>query len=163
MREEVYLRPETVRWVPGNHSRTPGPLSAIQQSTVLFKVPAAALMNKKTIAKLYPQLRGRRLSGVQLVSLHLYLHKPHGEEDSRDPVFGPYISTLPRDFSSHPLTWLVKRDAREADTWENTVLSLLPLSAFRKLSALRDRFRTDWKTVGRVLVRTLLHVHRAAN
>ncbi|TFK92414.1 SET domain-containing protein [Polyporus arcularius HHB13444] len=121
------------------------------RSTTLFKVPSTALMNKKTVAKLYAQLRGRRLSGVLLVSLHLLLHKPLGDEDSQDPVFGPYISTLPRDFSSHPLSWLVKRDTQEEDAWERVALSLLPPSTLRKLSVLHDRFRADWQILRRVL------------
>ncbi|KAI0721711.1 SET domain-containing protein [Cerioporus squamosus] len=122
-----------------------------QPSTTLFKVPATALMNKKSVAKLYPQHRGRRLSGVQLVSLHLLLHKPIGDEYSRDPAFGPYISTLPRDFSSHPLTWVVKRDTKKEDAWERVALSLLPPSTLRKLSVLHDRFRADWQILRRVL------------
>ncbi len=128
----------------------------MQRSTTLFKVPSTALMNKKTVAKLYAQLRGRRLSGVLLVSLHLLLHKPLGDEDSQDPVFGPYISTLPRDFSSHPLSWLVKRDTKEEDAWERVALSLLPPSTLRKLSVLHDRFRADWQILRRVLVRAFL-------
>lgn len=112
-------------------------------------------MNKKTIVRLYPQLRGPRLSSVQLVSLHLLLHKPVGEEDSRDPVFGPYISTLPRNFSSHPLTWMVKRDTEEDDAWERAALRILPPSILLKLSVLYGRFRTDWRAVAQVLVRAL--------
>ncbi|RPD66070.1 SET domain-containing protein [Lentinus tigrinus ALCF2SS1-7] len=120
-------------------------------STTLFKVPSTALMNKTTIAKLYPQLRERRLSGVQLVSMHIFLHKPPKEEESRDPVFGSYISTLPRDFSSHPLTWLVKRDIKEGDAWERAALSVLPPSTVQKLSVLQERFLADWQAVGYVL------------
>ncbi|KAI0748057.1 SET domain-containing protein [Daedaleopsis nitida] len=120
-------------------------------STTLFKIPATALMNRATIIKLYPQLRGQAMSGVQLVSLHLFLHRPVDNADSQDPTFGPYISTLPRDFSAHPLTWMVKRKLNQYDTWDEQILDLLPPSTSRKLSAIHDRFWADWRAIVRIL------------
>lgn len=123
-----------------------------QPSTTLFKVPSTALLNPKTAASLYPQLRRQKLSGVQLVSLHLFLHKPSGNDDSTDPSFGPYISTLPRDFSSHPLQWMVKRDIQLEDPWEFFMLETLPPGVKRKLDTLHQRFWEDWRAVSHVVV-----------
>ena len=125
----------------------------VQRGTTLFKVPTSALMNRTTVSKLYYGLRKRSLSGIQLVSLHLLLHKPSGDNHSLDPVFGPYISTLPRDFSSHPLTWMVKRTLKREDDWERRTLEYLPSSVIRKLTALHKRFWDDWEVVSGVLVR----------
>lgn len=47
--------------------------------------------------------------------MHLFIWRPKADEDSADPFFGPYISMLPRDFSSHPLTWLVLSKLNKAD------------------------------------------------
>ena len=107
----------------------------------------------KTLAKLYPQFRAKSISGVQLVSLHLLLHRPVGDADCQDKRFGPYISTLPREFSAHPLTWMVKRKLEVQDTLEGLLLGLLPPSTFRRLSALYDRFWTDWSAILHILVR----------
>ncbi|TBU50703.1 SET domain-containing protein [Dichomitus squalens] len=121
------------------------------RGTTLFKVPSTALMNRTTVAKLYPRLRERRLSGIHLVTLHLLLHRPPGDDDSSDPVFGPYISTLPRDFSSHPLHWMVKQELKQEDVWERRTFVHLPPSAAEKLYALQKRFWNDWKIVSSVL------------
>ena len=129
-------------------------LSFDQPSTALFKVPATALLNCKTAASLYHSIRGRKLTGVQLVSLHLFLHKPLGDADSTDTAFGPYISTLPRDFSAHSLYWVVKRDLKREDPWEQHVLDTLPPEVRRKLVALRQRFWDDWRVVSRTMVRS---------
>ncbi|KAI0807377.1 SET domain-containing protein [Fomes fomentarius] len=121
-------------------------------STALFKVPATALITKETLLKLYPQLRGQTISGVQLVSLHLWLHRPVGDADSLDPTFGPYISTLPRESSSHPLSWMVRRRMGREDDWEDQILKALPPGTHRRLHALHDRFWTDWASVSRTLI-----------
>ncbi|KAH9946169.1 SET domain-containing protein [Epithele typhae] len=125
-------------------------------STELFKIPATALLNKKTVSALYPDLRKSKLSAIQIVSLHLFLHRPSGEDDSADPRFGPYISTLPRDFSSHPLSWLVSCDVGRSDPWEAQLLGMLPPAVSRQLKALRDRFWEDWRTVASTMVRAFL-------
>ncbi|PIL23928.1 hypothetical protein GSI_13679 [Ganoderma sinense ZZ0214-1] len=120
--------------------------------TTLFKVPSTALMNRTTLAKLYPRLR--KLSATQLISLHLLLHKPSGDDDSLDPAFGPYISTLPREFSSHPLTWMVKQKLRQETEWERGTLVLLPPGSARKCAELHTRFWKDWKALLPVLDET---------
>ena len=116
-------------------------------------MPSTALLNQTTVAKLYPQLHKRKLSATQLVSLHLLLHKPHGDADSSDPAFGPYISTLPREFSSHPLTWMVKQKLGQESNWELRILGLLPPSSAQKVTELYMRFWKDWETVSATLVR----------
>ncbi|KAI1795938.1 SET domain-containing protein [Ganoderma leucocontextum] len=117
----------------------------------LFKIPSTALMNRTTVAKLYPQLREWKLSATQLISLHLMLHKPSGEDDSSDLAFGPYISTLPRDFSSHPLTWMVKQKLEQESDWERRSLALLPPGSARKLTELHKRFWKDWEALAPIL------------
>lgn len=89
---------------------------------------------------------------MQIISLHLLLHKPTGEEDSLDPVFGPYISTLPRDFASHPLAWLVDRRPRPEKLAEELFLRNLPPTVSDVLHALYARFLEDYQTVCLYLV-----------
>ena len=127
-------------------------LTLFQRGTTLFKVPSTALMNRTTVAKLYPQLHKRKLSATQLISLHLLLHKPSGDDDSSDPAFGPYISTLPREFSSHPLTWMVKQKLTQETDWERRTLVFLPPGAARKCADLHMRFWKDWETLLSVIV-----------
>lgn len=133
-------------------------LRLLQRGTTLFKVPSTALMNRTTVAKLYPHLLKRKLSATQLISLHLLLHKPSGDDDSLDPSFGPYISTLPREFSSHPLTWMVKQKLKQESDWERQSL-LLPPGSARKCAELHKRFWKDWEALSLVLVRRLNFLH----
>ncbi|KAI0362021.1 SET domain-containing protein [Trametes cingulata] len=123
----------------------------IPPSSTLFKIPGAALMNVSTVLPLYPQIKQGRLSGIQLVSLHLLLHKPSGDDDSLDGVFGPYISTLPRDFSSHPLTWLVNRRLGKEDHCGSYFLDRVPPSTQRSVTAICDRFWKDWEAVAKIM------------
>ena len=109
-------------------------------------------MNLDTLRPLYPQHKRIPLSAVQIISLHLLLHKPTGEEDSLDPAFGPYISTLPRDFASHPLAWLVDRRPRPEKLAEELFLRNLPPSVSDVLHALYARFLEDYQTVCLYLV-----------
>ena len=112
-------------------------------------------MNAATVLPLYPQIKEGQLSGTQLVSLHLILHKPSGDADSLDPIFGPYITTLPRDFSSHPLTWLVNRQRKKEDAWSRYLLDHVPPSAWQAISKLEKRFWKDWDAVAGFMVRSL--------
>lgn len=137
-------------------------LKLLQRGTTLFKVPSTALMNRVTVAKLYPHLHKRKLSAIQLISLHLLLHKPSGDDDSSDPAFGPYISTLPRGFSSHPLTWMVKQKLKQESDWERRSLILLPPSSARKCAELHKRFWKDCETLSSALVRhSILSINTA--
>ncbi|PBK78128.1 SET domain-containing protein [Armillaria solidipes] len=108
-------------------------LRPFSPSEVLFRVPATAMMNIRTLSPLYPS---KKLDAVQMVSLHLAMHR---ENPSMDPHFGPYISVLPRDFAFHPLTWMAE---------ENTqILSSVPPSAMRALDKMLQRFRSDFGKV----------------
>ncbi|KAG7452533.1 SET domain-containing protein [Guyanagaster necrorhizus] len=102
-------------------------------SEVLFRVPAAAMMNIRTLSPLYPS---RKLDAVQMVSLHLAVHRGN---PSTDPHFGPYISVLPRDFAFHPLTWMAEENIQ--------ILSFVPPSAMRALAKMLQRFCSDFRKV----------------
>ncbi|KAH7930793.1 SET domain-containing protein [Leucogyrophana mollusca] len=123
-------------------------LKSCPPSTPLFTIPATALMNIKTLKTTY-FTRGspESLTAIQLMSLHLSLYRPQGEEDSPDPLFGPYISTLPRDFDSHPLTWLVKRIQNMAPRGDVNLLQCLPPCVHDALQKLHTRFQEDWAAV----------------
>ncbi|KAI0798047.1 SET domain-containing protein [Abortiporus biennis] len=131
---------------------TPGAgkgLFAIQPckpSETLFTIPAKAMINVKTLSQLYPARKdGSTLSATQMISLHLLLHKPHGNEESLDRTFGPYISTMPRDFESHPLTWSVRKHLKRCSLVEDSLLDALPPSALAALHRLTSRYVEDWK------------------
>ncbi|KAI9064369.1 SET domain-containing protein [Trametes sanguinea] len=123
----------------------------IPPSATLFEVPSSALMNVETLLPLYPQIKEGRLSSHQLVSLHLLLHRPSRGDDSMDSHFGPYISTLPRDFSSHPLTWLINHKHGNDDPWTGYLLKNLPPSTRMTLHKSYETFQKDWEAVVRVL------------
>ncbi|KAJ7774643.1 hypothetical protein DFH07DRAFT_952355 [Mycena maculata] len=105
-------------------------LAPIPPSTPLFTIPARALLNSRSLSPHYPP----GLNAVQLISLHLclYRHSP-----SLDPLFGPYLSTLPREFDTHPLT----SQLRGADPEE------LPPSVANALQRLHERYLRDWTAV----------------
>ncbi|KAG2349924.1 SET domain-containing protein [Suillus weaverae] len=115
-------------------------------SSLLFAVPPQALMNIRTLKSLYPTSRPTPLTAVQMISLHLYINRPHGGEDSPDPHYGPYISTLPREFDSHPLTWIV-RSKSGMESGGAPLLGYLPPSVHASLVKLHDRFCQDWAAI----------------
>ncbi|KAK0228519.1 hypothetical protein IW262DRAFT_1490536 [Armillaria fumosa] len=108
-------------------------LRPFSPSEVLFGVPATAMMNIRTLSALYPS---KKLDAVQMVSMHLAMHR---ENPTMDPHFGPYICVLPRDFAFHPLTWMVEEN--------NQILSFVTPSAMRALDKMRQRFRSDFGEV----------------
>ncbi|KAF8077965.1 hypothetical protein FPV67DRAFT_23223 [Lyophyllum atratum] len=122
-------------------------LRSVKPATRLFSIPSSALLNISTLSPLYPRAR-RFLTATQLISLHLFLYRPTGSQESSDPLFGPYISTLPREFDSHPLTWLcLPHKGNQC----SRLLSSLPPSVMSSLHKLADRFHADWRTVQRYL------------
>ena len=141
----------------------------VQKSSALFTVPANALVNVKTLGSHYPpRSDGLNLSAVQMISLHLLLHKPHEDGVSRDELFGPYISTMPRSFESHPCTWKLRAGLASnsgstgvsyTDT-EASLLEALPPSVKRSSSQLASRLRADWETVCQYVVSGLLPLQR---
>lgn len=72
--------------------------------------------------------------------------------ESNDPLFGPYISILPRDFDSHPLTWLVRSKFAFEETIEHLLLEALPRDVKEALNALWNRLVVDWKKVCQYVV-----------
>ncbi|KAF9246536.1 hypothetical protein BU15DRAFT_85291 [Melanogaster broomeanus] len=83
----------------------------------------------------------RALTAVQFISMHLFLWRPKADEDSGDPHFGPYISILPRNFDSHPLTWL---RGQIVTSHHGTLLQGLPPSVLVALHQLHSRLWADW-------------------
>ncbi|VDB82967.1 unnamed protein product [Peniophora sp. CBMAI 1063] len=120
---------------------------SVEPNTPLFTLPARAKLNARTLRPLYPKTE---LSAVQLISLHLCLHRPREDEESADALFGPYIDVLPRDFDSHPLTWSVQRRVLSDDNRDlvkYNLLDLLPPSVDAALRQIESRFWNDWKAV----------------
>lgn len=114
------------------------------------------MMNIKTLAPMYSS-DGKRpaLSAVQLLTLHLFLHRPREAAEHSDSLFGPYIYVLPVHFDSHPLAWLVKR--RMAKSFSDPVeglLAFLPPNVSTALVNLAQRFDDDFDTVCNYLVRS---------
>lgn len=60
---------------------------------------------------------------------------------------------LPRDFDSHPLTWVVHQTLGVASREECKLMNLLPPSVLAELLLLEKRFWTDWEAVRQYLVR----------
>ncbi|KAI0699726.1 SET domain-containing protein [Cytidiella melzeri] len=116
-----------------------------QPSATLFTIPARAMINVKTLNSLYPAKTVAVLSPTQLVSLHMFLHRPYGNGESCDPTFGPYLSALPRDFSSHPLTWTLSNPG-QCPVYD-ALISSLPRGLGKALRDLRKRFSADWMAV----------------
>ncbi|KAL5511592.1 hypothetical protein ACEPAH_4809 [Sanghuangporus vaninii] len=118
-------------------------------------IPAKALLNSRTLSAMYRSIAlegftstssSDRLviSGIQLLSIHLALHRPTGRSYSKDPHFGVYIDTFPRDFDSHPLTWIIKEKLSVADSHETKLLQSLPPSVRKELEEVAKRFWNDW-------------------
>jgi len=125
----------------------------IEPATQLFSVPATALLNSFTLAPHYPRTVPK-LTCAQAVSLHLLLHRPKNRSGCPEPLFGPYISILPQNFDSHPLTWLWKHK-NSSLVFESQLISALPSQIQGKLRRVLIRFETDWKRVQCYLVRSL--------
>ena len=109
-------------------------------------------MNKMTLKPHYPPVVKASVTAVQLISMHLFIWRPKADEDSADPFFGPYISILPRDFGSHPLTWLVLSKLNKVDDLRISLLNYLPPSVLAALHRLYTRFWDDWCKVRTFLV-----------
>lgn len=109
-------------------------------------------MNTKTLARCYPSYtEGLSLSATQLISLHLMLNRPIGDGESMDSLFGPYISVMPRDFDSHPVTWVVRQRVQQA-TCEMILLENLTPSARTALDKVSQKFFDDWETTSVYMV-----------
>ncbi|EJD05890.1 SET domain-containing protein [Fomitiporia mediterranea MF3/22] len=120
-----------------------------------LSIPASALLNSRTLRRFYPKIALEGLydnpssdlilTGTQLLSIHLALYRPGGEDScSKDAHFGVYIDTLPTEFDSHPLTWLVKEKLGKAGAHEVKLLERLPPSVLSELEAVATRYWHDW-------------------
>ncbi len=116
------------------------------------------MINVKTLSAIYAShSNGEMLTAIQTISLHLLLHRPRDDEDSYDPKFGPYISTMPRDFDSHPLAWSVKKSVEgDSDLPEIHLLDCLPPGVMSLLRSLVSRFWEDWRAICQFSVRPLI-------
>lgn len=119
-------------------------LNLLQPSTTLFTIPAKAMINTRTLAPLYPAAVCKILTPTQLISLHLSIHAPTPDGESSDPTFGPYISTLPRNFDAHPVSWLRGQDAAACKA---ALLAMLPPTVCSSLEKAHTRLTEDWSAV----------------
>jgi hypothetical protein len=87
------------------------------------------------------------LSATQLISMHLFLHRPGKSGISQDVRFGPYISILPKHFVGHPLTWIILPSLETQFLLDN----LIPV-ARRALNEMAGKFYKDWEVVSCFLV-----------
>jgi hypothetical protein len=134
----------------------------------VIRVPAQALLNTRTLPRLKNGNAARRLNATQRIALHLLLHRPPqcgGHSD--DPLFGPFIDSLPSEFSGHPLAWRINgaTDARHDVTdgrarirrrqreIARILLDHLPPTVERALDELQGRFVLDRDAVHDYLVR----------
>lgn len=117
-----------------------------QPNTPLFSVPSAAYINPLSLSKIYGTAIDT-LSATQLISLHLHIHRPSLKNGvkSSDPNYAPYLAILPRNFASHPLSWLVMNT-------DPILLHHAPPAVRRNLHKMANQFRQDWKAVSKYLV-----------
>lgn len=128
-------------------------LIALQPSSTLFTIPSTAMMNIKTLSKLYGlSLSNAPLTATQIIALHLLLHRPTEGGISHDPSFGPYISTMPKDFDTHPVTWAVRERLNCASSLERVLLLSSPPTVSSALKNLVNKFMADWKIICEYLV-----------
>ncbi len=133
----------------------------IEPCTTLLSIPSKALLNSLTLAPHYPASRPK-LSCNQFVSLHLMLHRPpNNNSQSDDLLYGPFISVLPREFDSHPLTWLWKEHGQsQRAVLETQLLDVLPGHIVTKLNKMYGLFTSDWKRIKDYLVcRSMPNTH----
>ena len=146
------------RYLPSNYFAGAGyglfAKMSIEPSSVLFTIPSSALLNSLTLSPYYPQAHPK-LTCTQYISLHLYLHRPLSGHQSRDPLFGPYISVLPAEFDSHPLTWLWRQQqGGTGSNFEIQLLDALPSQIMLKLNRILGLFNKDLTRIQDYLVRS---------
>jgi hypothetical protein len=111
-------------------------------------------MNIKTLSPLYRPGAGKKaLTAIQMVCLHLALHRPKEGHPSTCSRFGPYISVLPTEFDGHPLTWRVGEDPIGKG-----LLQHITPTAQRLFEKLCNRFENDIQEVHKFQVRFLYEI-----
>lgn len=134
-------------------------LEPCSPSSTLFTIPSTAMINLKTLTSIYGlSTTNPPLTATQIISLHLLLHRPTEEGTTCDPTFGPYISTMPHEFDTHPVTWAVRNHLHRANTAEMTLLSSLPPIVSSALEKQVRTFMTDWKAVVEYIVRLFIRL-----
>ena len=119
-------------------------------------MPESAHINAKSLSPLYGPSITSHLTAVQLISMHLFLYRPHQGVNRvcTDSNYGPYISILPKSFDDHPLSWLIRSSRGESKDF--FLVDCLPPATQRALNAVGDRFWKDWKVVSQLLVTIFL-------
>ncbi|BFZ58692.1 hypothetical protein PYCC9005_005757 [Savitreella phatthalungensis] len=86
----------------GGSGRQVRALSTLTRETTLIHVPKARLLNLKTVGREAGfEYRRPPCSAHPALSVYLLAHR----SDPPEGTLGTYIASLPRDFSSVPLTW----------------------------------------------------------
>lgn len=118
---------------------------------MLISLPNSTLLNKSTILHLYDPSVVEKLSAIQLLCLHLAIHRfNNADRDDTVEDFLPYIRTLPQDFSSVPL-W---REVVKDEAWLSILRQpdLIPAGLLSAIEDVSKRFWKDWKTTSDVAV-----------
>jgi hypothetical protein len=106
------------------------------------------MMTLKTLSPMYrPAPRTKPPTAIQMISLHLAIHRPTAGQPSSCGSFGPYISVLPTEFDGHPLTWVVRKDQAG-----ERLLACSTANVQRQIHKLYDRFQQDLNAVQTYLV-----------
>jgi hypothetical protein len=87
-----------------------------------------------------------------MIALHLSINRPRGQLPSEDSLFGPYISILPRDFSFHPLNWIINHSSGHAEHWEEILVRNLPPQTLYDLEKIAGRFEEDYRAACEYMV-----------
>lgn len=140
-----------------SHRHFPVPLLSmliyicLQPQQTLIQLPNSTLLHSVAIAPLYDIATVEKLSAIQLLCLHLSLHRYSEASQSADlEDFVPYIRTLPQDFSTVPL-W---REVVQDEGWTSLVNEdgLLPSGLRIAMEDVSKRFWKDWQRTSEVWV-----------
>lgn len=111
-----------------------------QPATRLISLPPSALLNSKTLRPLYPAALYKKLSAIQLITLHLALfRKAKLSSTAQDTLFVPFIQSLPSE-DEHPL-WLFLESEHEAMLQDTTK------EYQRCMKDVCNRFRADLSVI----------------
>lgn len=125
--------------------------NARQARQKLFEVPSSALVNVRTVRKLYARHFCDKLSAIQLLSYHVAslrfcntFTEPTSSSNSTC-----YAQSLPSAFETHPLWWT----NRQADAL-GSLLNDAPPSFKTRCEYNESQLSQDWDIVKRVQVRS---------
>lgn len=119
-------------------------------------------MNSATVSPLYNAVLVKQLSAIQLLCLHLSLHRYSTTSSSADiEDFVPYIRTLPQDFSTVPLWREVVKDQDWATVLKEEP-SVIPPGLLAAMEDVSKRFWKDWTHASFSWVRSALYIYSRA-